>query len=160
MDTNKRAFNKVSDAANKERRKQIELRREQKEANKVELGLADELKPLAVETSQTGLKVSEVFDDAFVLLIEAEKAVEKLQRANTDLNKPLVDFVKQVSILETKYQKAAKRIDDMERELGVKIPFPADMEDVLSTLQFLQKKEENLRGDVADYRARSKKLGL
>jgi DNA repair ATPase RecN len=147
---NKQLFNRVADIA----KENVEL-----SAEKVELGLADELKPLAIKTAELGVEVNQTFDDVFVLLIDAEKAVQKLQAA-TDLNKPLVNFVKQVQVLETKYQKAAMRLNDMERELGVKIPFPADLEDVLRTLQMLQRREENLRGDVADYRTRTKKLGL
>jgi len=147
---NKQLFNRVANIA----KENVEL-----SAEKVELGLADELKPLAIKTAELGVEVNQIFDDVFVLLIDAEKAVQKLKAA-TDLNKPLVNFVKQVQVLETKYQKAAMRLDDMERELGVKIPFPADLEDVLRTLQMLQRREENLRGDVADYRTRTKKLGL
>ena len=134
MDTNKRAFNKVSDAANKERRKQIELRQEQRKEVKVEFAAIDELvkksneidnflksyrslKNEVQQASQTLKEAKKINDEGYALRQEALKIGKKIfqQAKELGINPLEISGVRQ-------YGQRASELDTLNHEIFKELP--------------------------------------
>ena len=136
-----------------ENTQEVELSEEQK----VELAIGDALSKMSLEASEANSKMNNVLDEMYVPLRRVEKAISELQSGD-DAMPYFKDFMSKLQKLEAEYEEGLKKIRQAESDLGVKIETPFQFDDALSTLSFLQKKEQDHRDSIKELNAFVKRL--
>jgi len=132
---------------------EVELSEEQK----VELAIGDTLSKMSLEASEANSKMNDVLDEMYVPLRRVEKAISELQSGD-DAMPYFKEFMTKLQKLEAEYEEGLKKIRQAESDLGVRIETPPQFDDALSTLSFLQKKEQDHRESIKELNAFVKKL--
>ena len=132
--------------------KQVEL----SEEKKVELAIGADLAKISLATAEANSKLNDVLDDLYVPLRRVEKAVTEL-RSGDEAMPFFKEFMTKLEKLEVEYDEGIKKIRQAENDLGVSIDTPPQFADALSNLKFLQKKEQDYRGEIKELNALVKK---
>ena len=132
--------------------KQVEL----SEEKKVELAIGADLAKISLATAEANSKLNDVLDDLYVPLRRVEKAVTEL-RSGDEAMPFFKEFMTKLEKLEVEYDEGIKKIRQAENDLGVSIDTPPQFADALSSLKFLQKKEQDYRGEIKELNALVKK---
>ena len=93
--------------------------------------------------------MNDILDNMYVPLRRVEKAISELQSGD-DAMPYFKDFMNKLEKLEAEYEDGFKKIRQAENDLGVKIATPPQFDDALSTLSFLQKKEQDHRESIKE----------
>jgi hypothetical protein len=132
--------------------KEVEL----SEEKKVELAIGADLAKISLATAEANSKLNDVLDDLYVPLRRVEKAVTEL-RSGDEAMPFFKEFMTKLEKLEVEYDEGIKKIRQAENDLGVSIDTPPQFADALSSLKFLQKKEQDYRGEIKELNALVKK---
>ena len=132
--------------------KEVELSKEQK----VELAIGADLAKISLATAEANSKLNDVIDNLYVPLRRVEKAVTEL-RSGDEAMPFFKEFMTKLEKLEVEYDEGIKKIRQAENDLGVSIDTPPQFADALSNLKFLQKKEQDYRGEIKELNALVKK---
>ena len=126
------------------------------EEKKVELAIGADLAKISLATAEANSKLNDVLDDLYVPLRRVEKAVTEL-RSGDEAMPFFKEFMTKLEKLEVEYDEGIKKIRQAENDLGVSIDTPPQFADALSSLKFLQKKEQDYRGEIKELNALVKK---
>jgi len=133
--------------------KQVELSEEQK----VELALTDRVVAMADKLRASENVMNKRLDSIFVPIREIEKAVSNLQ-SPSDLQDTFKTYMSNLDDLERAYQEALQNIKDVENDLGVSIPMPSELNNVVKLLQRFQDAEQQMRREINEYSQAYKKF--
>ena len=126
------------------------------EEKKVELAIGADLAKISLATAEANSKLNDVIDNLYVPLRRVEKAVTEL-RSGDEAMPFFKEFMTKLEKLEVEYDEGIKKIRQAENDLGVSIDTPPQFADALSNLKFLQKKEQDYRGEIKELNALVKK---
>ena len=126
------------------------------EEKKVELAIGADLAKISLATAEANSKLNDVLDNLYVPLRRVEKAVTEL-RSGDEAMPFFKEFMTKLEKLEVEYDEGIKKIRQAENDLGVSIDTPPQFADALSSLKFLQKKEQDYRGEIKELNALVKK---
>lgn len=126
------------------------------EEKKVELAIGADLAKISLATAEANSKLNDVLDNLYVPLRRVEKAVTEL-RSGDEAMPFFKEFMTKLEKLEVEYDEGIKKIRQAENDLGVSIDTPPQFADALSNLKFLQKKEQDYRGEIKELNALVKK---
>jgi DNA repair ATPase RecN len=133
--------------------KEVELSEEQK----VELALTDRVVAMADKLRASENVMNKRLDSIFVPIREIEKAVSSLQ-SPSDLQDSFKTFMSNLDDLERAHQEALQNIKDVENDLGVSIPMPSELNNVVKLLQRFQDAEQQMRKEINEYSQAYKKF--
>ena len=144
-------LNKVFSKLAKEDKK-TELKSE-----KVELAIGDESKSLISKLDSASDAVNTELDKAFTPIRQLEKAINRLADEIPEKIEKFKSFKDALQKLEVQYDKDINKIREIEKDLGVKVPFPKSLNNVVKQLEFYQKREQIYREEVSEFNTESKK---
>ena len=131
----------------------VELSKEKK----VELALTDRVVAMADKLRASENVMNKRLDSIFVPIREIEKAVSNLQ-SPSDLQDTFKTYMSNLDDLERAYQEALQNIKDVENDLGVSIPMPSELNNVVKLLQRFQDAEQQMRREINEYSQAYKKF--
>lgn len=135
-----------------ENTQEVELSEEQK----VELALTDRVVVMADKLRASEKVMNKRLDSHFTAVREIEKAVDQLMNPN-DLQDTFKTFMSNLDDLERAHQEALQNIKDVENDLGVSIPMPSELSNVVKLLQRFQDAEQQMRREINEYSQAYKK---
>ena len=122
-------------------------------SEKIELAIGDNLNKLISNVEKFLGDTNSELNDAFTPIRQIEKLTEKIPTSITSFK----TYTTALMDLESEYSSVKKKIQDIENELGLKVPQPKIMTETSSKLQRFQKEEENFRGEINEFNKLSKK---
>ena len=142
MNTENRVFNKLAQA------EKVEL-----SAQKVELALGDELRKISSKTETLRKKLDSELDDAFEPIRRIEKIISNL----SDKIYGFKAYKDSLMDMEKQYADDSRKIQNAEKELGVKIERPKALDVAVRELEQYQKLEETYRSEINEFNRAIKK---
>ena len=127
------------------------------EEKKVELALTDRVVAMADKLRASENVMNKRLDSIFTPIREIEKAVSSLQPPS-DLQDSFKSFMSNLDDLERAHQEALQNIKDVENDLGVSIPMPSELNNVVKLLQRFQDAEQQMRREINEYSQAYKKF--
>lgn len=124
----------------------------------VEFAIGDELRGLASKTATLRVNTDKELNSAFTPIRELQKAISKLTAEIPSKINSFNDFSKSLQKMEQQYASDKKKIEQAEKDLGVKIPQPKAMKAAIDALVKFQKEEEDLRKDINEFNTLAKKF--
>lgn len=123
---------------------------------KVDLALTDRVVAMQDKLRASEKVMNSRLDSHFTSLREIENAVSQLRSPN-ELQDAFKVFMSNLDDLERAHQEAVQNIKDVENDLGVSIPMPSELKNVIKLLQRFQDAEQQMRKDINEYAAGYKK---
>tara|TARA_R110002050_G_C8528298_1_gene478364 strand:+ start:25 stop:486 length:462 start_codon:yes stop_codon:yes gene_type:complete len=127
-------------------------------SEKVELAIGDESKSLISKLDSASKAVNTELDQAFTPIRQLESAIDRLTDEIPSKIEKFKSFKDALQKLEVQYDKDINKVREIEKDLGVKVPFPKSLNNVVKQLEFYQKEEETLRKEISEFNTLSKKF--
>ena len=142
MNTQKRVFNKLAEVD------KVELA-----TQKVELAVGDELRRISSKTETLRKKLDSELEDAFEPIRRIEKIISNL----SDKIYSFKAYKDSLMNMEKQYADDNSKIQNAEKELGVKIERPKALDVAVRELEEYQKLEETYRREINEFNRAVKK---